>query len=47
MQKDNVQEAARARFEAMDIAQASRFREPVSTLINRHTKTWLGFFKVE
>jgi hypothetical protein len=45
MRKDDVQEAARARFEAMGIPLATRFREPISALINRHTKTWLGFLK--
>jgi hypothetical protein len=47
MQRDDVQEAAKARFEAMGIALANRFRELVSALINRHTKTWLGFLKVD
>jgi hypothetical protein len=47
MQKDDVHKAARARFEAMDIVLASRFREPISVLINRHTKTWLGLLKVD
>jgi hypothetical protein len=47
MRKDDVQEAARARFEAMDIALATRFCEPVSALINHHNKTWLGFIKVD
>lgn len=47
MMKDDVQEVARARFEAMGIPLATRFREPVSALINRHTKTWLGFLKAD
>jgi hypothetical protein len=45
MQKDDVHEAAKARFEAMDIALASRFRKPISVLINQHTKTWLDFLR--
>ena len=47
MMKDDMQEAARARLEAMGIALATRFREPISAIINRHTKTWLGFIKVD
>ena len=45
MMKDDVQEAARVRFEAMGIPLATRFRELVSALINRYTKTWLRFLK--
>jgi hypothetical protein len=40
--KEDVQEAARARFEAMDIPLANRFREPISAFINRQTKQCLG-----
>ena len=47
MKKDDVQEAERAHFEAMGIPLATKFREPVSVLINCHTKTWLGFFKAD
>jgi hypothetical protein len=35
MKKAEVQEAAHARFDAMGIPLASRFREPVSALIHR------------
>jgi hypothetical protein len=47
MRKDDVQEAAWARFEAMGITLANRFCKPVSALINHNTKTWLGFIKVD
>jgi hypothetical protein len=47
MHKEDVQEAGRARFEAMDILLANHFRESVSAFINRQTKTWLGFIKVD
>jgi hypothetical protein len=39
MCKEDVQEATRARFEAMDIPLANRFREPISAFINRQTKS--------
>jgi hypothetical protein len=42
MTKNDVQDAARARFDAMGIALAQRFREPISALIHRQTKNWLG-----
>jgi hypothetical protein len=32
MKKDDVQEVARARFEAMEIPLATRFKEPISAL---------------
>jgi hypothetical protein len=38
MTKNDVQDAARVRFDAMGIALAQRFREPISTLIHRQTK---------
>jgi hypothetical protein len=47
MKKDDVQEVARARFEAMEIPLATRFKEPISALINCYTKTWLGFLKAD
>ena len=47
MTKPVVQAAALARFESMGIPLANRFREPVSALVHPHTKTWLGFLKVD
>jgi hypothetical protein len=47
MSKVDVQEAAIARFEEMNIPLSTRYREPVSALIHPHTKKWLGFLKVD
>jgi hypothetical protein len=47
MKKAEVQEVAHARFDAMGIPLASRFCEPVSALIHRQSKAWLGFLKVD
>lgn len=47
MKKSDVQTAALARFEAMGIPLASRFREPVSAIVHPLTKNWLGFLKVD
>lgn len=44
MSKTEVQDAATARFEAMNIKLATRYREPVSAIVHPHTKKWLGFF---
>jgi hypothetical protein len=46
MSKVEVQEAAVARFEAMNIKLATRYREPISAIVHPHTKKWLGFLKV-
>lgn len=47
MNKIDVQEAATARFEAMNIKLATRYRELVSALVHPQTKKWLGFMKVD
>ena len=47
MTKSEVQDAAIARFEAMDIKLATRYRKHVSAIVHPHTKKWLGFFKVD
>jgi hypothetical protein len=47
MTKNDVQDAARARFDAMGISLVQRFRKPISALIHRQTKNWLGFLKVD
>ena len=47
MTKVEVQNAATARFDAMGIKLASRYREPVSALVHPQTKKWLGFLKVD
>lgn len=43
MTKSQVQEAATLRFAKMNIPLASRYREPVSAIVNRKTHGWLGF----
>ena len=47
MHKIDVQDAAIAHFEAMNIKLATRYREPVSALVHPQTKKWLGFLKVD
>ena len=47
MKKVEVQNAAIARFKAMNIKLANRYREPVSALVHPQTKKWLGFLKVD
>jgi hypothetical protein len=47
MSKVDVQEAAIACFEEMNIPLSTCYREPVSALIHPHTKKWLGFLKVD
>lgn len=47
MSKQEVQEAATARFEQMKIPLASRYREPVSAIVNRKTHGWLGFLRAD
>lgn len=47
MTKKQVQDAATARFAAMNIPLASRYREPVSAIVNSKTKGWLGFFRAD
>ena len=47
MSKVDVQDAAIARFEAMNIKLATKYREPVSAIVHPQTKKWLGFWKVD
>ena len=46
MTKVDVQDAAIARFDAMNIELATRYREPLFALVHPQTKKWLGFLKV-
>ena len=47
MKKLEVQEATLSRLETMGIPVAPCFCEPVSTIVNKDTKTWLGFFRID
>ena len=47
MKKLEVQEVALSRLETTGIPVATRFREPISAIINKDTKTWLGFFQID
>jgi hypothetical protein len=47
MTKVEVREAAIARFEAMNIKLATRYRGPVSTIVHPQMKKCLGFLKVD
>jgi hypothetical protein len=47
MTKVDVQEAAIARFDAMNVKLATRYKESVSALVHPQTKKWLGFMKVD
>ena len=47
MTKADVQDAAIARFDAMNIKLATRYREPVFALVHPQTKKWLSFLKVD
>lgn len=47
MRKLEVQEAAKSRFEVMNIPLAPRYREPVSAIIHKESKSWLGFLRVD
>ena len=44
MKRLEIQEAALSRLETMGILVATRFREPIFAIVNKETKTWLGFF---
>ena len=46
MKKLEVQEAALSRLETMEIPVAPHFREPVSAIVNKDIKTWLGFLQI-
>ena len=45
--KIDVQEAAASHFEMMRIPLATRFREPICTIVDRASTKWLGFLKVD
>ena len=47
MKKLEIQEAALSRLETMGIPIATRFREPISAIVNKDTKTWLGFLRID
>lgn len=47
MTKQEVQDAATARFAQMKIPLANRYREPVSAIVHRKTHGWLGFLRVD
>ena len=47
MKKQEVQEATLSRLETMEIQVASRYRQPVSVIINKDTKTLLGFLQID
>ena len=47
MKKIEVQEVAKSRLEAMGISLAPRYREPISALIHKETKNWLGFLRID
>ena len=47
MKKQELQEAALSRLETMGIPVATRFREPISAIVNKDTKTWLGFLRID
>ena len=46
MRKQEVQEAPLFILEAMGIQVATRYREPILAIINKGTKTWLGFLHI-
>jgi hypothetical protein len=45
--KQDAQEAANAHLEMMRIPLATRFREPVSTIIDKDSAKWLGFLRID
>ena len=47
MKKLEIQEAALSRLETMGIPVATRFCEPISAIVNKDTKTWLGFLWID
>ena len=47
LSKQEVQEAATARFAHMKIPLSNCYREPVSAIVNRCTHGWLGFLRVD
>ena len=47
MKKLEIQEVALSSLETMGIHVATKFREPISAIINKDTKTWLGFLWID
>lgn len=47
MTQQQAQDAATARFALINIPLASRYREPISAIVNRKTRGWLGFLRVD
>ena len=47
MKKQEVQEAIAVRFELKGIPIAQCFKEPISAIIHKETRNWLGFIKVD
>ena len=47
MRKHEVQDAALSRLEAMGIQIAPCYKESISAIINKETKTWLGFLRID
>lgn len=45
MTKEQVQEAAVARFASMNIPLANRYRKLVSAIVNKKIHSWLGFLR--
>lgn len=47
MKKLELQDAAKAKFEAMAIPFVTLFQESICALVDRQLKSWLGFLKVD
>jgi hypothetical protein len=47
LSKKDAQDAPAARLEMMRIPMSSRFREPISTIIDKNTSKWLGFLRAD
>ena len=47
MKKLEIQEASLSRLETLGILVATRFREPISIIVNKDTKTLLGFLWID
>jgi hypothetical protein len=45
--KQDAQEATAARLEATRIPLSSRYREPISAIIDKETSKWLGFLRID